>query len=61
LWFVGFSKQRSGGNEVFKGCNYFKWLNKDNGDERDATIARQRKKIYHLEKSLVISEKWLSF
>jgi len=56
-----FCKQRSGGNDVFKRCNYFKWLNKDNGDEKDATIARQRRKIYHLEKSLVISGKWVRF
>ncbi|QCD98368.1 hypothetical protein DEO72_LG11g3254 [Vigna unguiculata] len=53
--------KRSGGNDVFKGCNYFKWLNEDNGDEKDATIARQRRKIYHMEKSLVISRKWVRF
>ncbi|QCD89247.1 hypothetical protein DEO72_LG4g190 [Vigna unguiculata] len=37
-------------NEDFKGCNYFKWCNEDNGDERDATIARQSKRIHNLEK-----------
>ncbi|QCD81913.1 hypothetical protein DEO72_LG2g2244 [Vigna unguiculata] len=26
--------KRSGGNDVFKGCNYFKWLNEDNGDKK---------------------------
>jgi len=38
--FVGFIfyTQRSGGNEESKGCNYLKWFNEDNGDERDATI-----------------------
>ncbi|QCE05560.1 hypothetical protein DEO72_LG9g564 [Vigna unguiculata] len=49
---------RSGGNEVFKGCNYFKWLNEDNGDEKDATIGRQRRKIYTLEKAIAISDRW---
>ena len=52
-------KQRSGGNEVFKGCNYFKWLNEDNGYEKDATIGRQRRKIYTLEKAIAISNRWV--
>jgi len=34
-------------------------LNGDNGDEKDATIGRQRRKIYSLEKALVISDKWV--
>ncbi|QCD87931.1 hypothetical protein DEO72_LG3g2471 [Vigna unguiculata] len=42
--------ERSGANEESKGCNYFKWFNEDNRDERDATIGRQRRKIYALEK-----------
>jgi len=50
--FCGFISynQRSGANEESKGCNYFKWFNEDNRDERDATIGRQRRKIYALEK-----------
>jgi len=34
-------------------------LNEDNGDEKDATIGRQRRNIYTLEKALVISDKWV--
>jgi len=61
--FVGFisCNQRSGANEESKGCNYFKWLNEDNGDERDATIRRQRRKIYALEKSVMVYEKRIKF
>ena len=53
--------QRSGANEESKGCNYFKWFNEDNGDERDVTIGRQRRKIYALEKSVMVSEKRIRF
>ncbi|QCE11509.1 hypothetical protein DEO72_LG10g2742 [Vigna unguiculata] len=45
--------------EDFKACNYFKWCTEDNGDERDATIARQSQRIRQLEKDLIDSEKWL--
>jgi len=63
LLFVGFIfyNQQSGGNEESKGCNYFKWFNEDNGDERDATIGRQRRKIYALEKSVMVFEKRIKF
>ena len=47
--------------EDFKGCNYFKWCTEDNGDERDATIARQSQRIRQLEKELIDSEKWLMY
>jgi len=52
LVFVGFifCNQQSDDNKESKGCNYFKWFNEDNGNERDATIGRQRIKIYALEK-----------
>ena len=53
--------QRSGANEESKGCNFFKWFNEDNGDERDATIGRQRRKIYALEKSVMVFEKRIKF
>ncbi|QCD89382.1 hypothetical protein DEO72_LG4g327 [Vigna unguiculata] len=43
------------GSEDFKGCNYFKWCTEDNGDERDATIARQSQRIRQLEKELIDS------
>jgi len=56
-----FWKQQSGGNEESKGCNYFKWFNEDNGEERDATIGRQRRKIYALEKLVLVSEKRVKF
>jgi len=61
--FVGFisCNQRSGANEESKGCNYFKWFNEDNGDESDATIGRQTRKIYALEKSVMVSEKRIKF
>jgi len=59
--FVGCCRRRSGANDLFKGCNYFKWFNGDNGDEKDATIGRQRRKIYNMEKLLVASEKWVKF
>jgi len=34
-------------------------LNEDNGDKKDATIGRQRRKIYTLEKAVVISDRWV--
>ena len=56
-----FCNQLSGGNEESKGCNYFKWFNEDNGDERDATIGRQKRKFYALEKSVMVSEERVNF
>ncbi|QCD79839.1 uncharacterized protein LOC114176378 [Vigna unguiculata] len=47
--------------EDFKACNYFKWWTEDNGDERDATIARQSQRIRQREKDLIDSEKWLMY
>ena len=47
--------------EDFKACNYFKWCTEDNGDERDATIARQSQRIRQLEKDLIDSEKWMMY
>jgi len=57
---IGIFEQRSA-NEGFKGCNYFKWCNEENVDERDATIERKNKKITDLEKALIDSEKWVNF
>jgi len=37
-------------SEVSYGCNFFKWCIEDGDDEKDATILRQRRKIYILEK-----------
>ena len=57
---IGIFEQRSA-NEGFKGCNYFKWCNEENVDERDATIGRQSKKITDLEKAVIDYEKWVNF
>jgi len=38
-------------------CNYFKWLCEENDDEKDAIIAKQRRKIYDVEKSLRVYKK----
>ncbi|QCE03762.1 hypothetical protein DEO72_LG8g1788 [Vigna unguiculata] len=38
--FWGCPHYKRTGSEDFKGCNYFKWCTEENGDERDATIAR---------------------
>ena len=57
---ISIFEQRSA-NEGFKGCNYFKWCNEENVDERDATIGRQSKKIIDLEKAVIDYEKWVNF
>lgn len=33
--------------------------NEDNGDEMGVTIGRQRRKIYKLKKSFMVSKKWV--
>jgi len=57
---IGIFEQRSA-NEGFKGCNYFKWCNEENVDERNATIGRQSKTITDLEKVVIDYEKWVNF
>lgn len=42
---IGLFEQHSG-NEYFDGCNYFKWCNEDNKNERDTTITRQKNRSY---------------
>lgn len=53
---TGFFEEQSG-NEDSQGCTYFKWYNEDSRDERDATIVMQRRKIYNIEKSLILCKK----
>ncbi|BAT92526.1 hypothetical protein VIGAN_07126800 [Vigna angularis var. angularis] len=40
-------------NEELQGCNFFKWRNEDNIDDAGSTIARQRRKINSMEKSVM--------
>jgi len=40
-------------------CNFFRWCIEDRGDDKDRIIARQRNKIYSLEKRMKMSRKWI--
>ncbi|QCD93337.1 hypothetical protein DEO72_LG5g1410 [Vigna unguiculata] len=59
--FWGCPNYKRSANEGFKGCNYFKWCNEENVDERNATIGRQSKTITDLEKVVIDYEKWVNF
>ena len=41
------------------GCNYLKWCIEDGDDKMDATIMRQRRNIYNLEKEVKVWRKWV--
>lgn len=39
-------------NHMYKGCNYFKWLDDDIINERDLKIQRKKKKVYKLKNEI---------
>ncbi|QCD94935.1 uncharacterized protein LOC114180910 [Vigna unguiculata] len=49
-----------GGSGASYGCNFFKWCIEDGDDKKDATILRQRQKIYILEKEVKGWRKWVN-
>ncbi|BAT78415.1 hypothetical protein VIGAN_02108900 [Vigna angularis var. angularis] len=51
IYFWGCRNYKSGASNVMC-CNYFKWCNEENVDERDVIIGRQRRKIYDLENTV---------